>query len=186
MVKSLLPSEIAVWLTDLMGAYGPSTARSAFLVLNGCLELATADELIKRNPAQARVVKKPARRFSKVVAWSDGAIERIIEAHPEQYRLIPTIGSAAGLRQGELFGLAIEDFDFDEQVIRIRRQIKRLGQRWVFALPKNDRERIVPMSPHLAKLAREHIDTFGTMPISLPWERIDGEPQNHALLFDVV
>jgi hypothetical protein len=32
MVKSILPSEIA---TDLMSVYGPSTARSAFLVLTG-------------------------------------------------------------------------------------------------------------------------------------------------------
>jgi hypothetical protein len=54
MVKSMLPSEIAVWVTDLVGAYGPSTARSAFLVLNGCLELAVADELIKRNPGSVQ------------------------------------------------------------------------------------------------------------------------------------
>ena len=82
MVKSILPSEIAVWLTDLISAYGPSTAQSAFLVLNGCLELAVADELIKRNPGQSRIVKKPARRSSKVVAWSDETVDSIIEAHP--------------------------------------------------------------------------------------------------------
>ncbi|WP_405060213.1 site-specific integrase [Kribbella sp. NBC_01505] len=183
MVKSILPSEIAVWLTDLMTTYGPSTARSAFLVLNGCLELAAADELIKRNPGQSKVVKKPPRRFSQVVAWADETVEQIIEAHPERYRLIPTIGSAAGLRQGELFGLALEDFDFDEGVIRVRRQIKRLGQTWVYALPKNDKERVVPMSPRLAELAKEHIKTFGTKNITLPWERVDGAPRTHALLF---
>jgi integrase len=138
MVKSLLPSEIGVWLTDLMSAYGPSTARSAFLVLNGCLELAVADDLIKRNPAQSRIVKKPANKFSPVMAWSDETVDSIIEAHPEQFRFLPVIGSAAGLRQGKLFGLSADDFDFDEQVIRVRRQVKRLGKEFVFALPKND------------------------------------------------
>jgi hypothetical protein len=59
MVKSIRPSEIAVWLTELTSTYEHSTARSAFLVLNGCLELAVADELIKRNPASSKVVKKP-------------------------------------------------------------------------------------------------------------------------------
>lgn len=183
MVKSMLPSEIAVWLTDLISAYGPSTARSAFLVLNGCLELAVADELIKRNPAQSRIVKKPAKRFSKVVAWSDETVEGIIEAHPEQYRLIPIIGSATGLRQGELFGLASDDFDFEEQVIRVRRQVKRLGKEYVFALPKNDKERIVPMSTSLAKMVKEHIERFGTVTISLPWEKLSGAVQDRALLF---
>ncbi|WP_134103378.1 tyrosine-type recombinase/integrase [Kribbella pratensis] len=183
MVKSILPSEVAVWLTDIIGAYGPSTARSAFLVLNGCLELAVADELIKRNPGQSKIVKKPCRRFSKVVAWSDETIDGLVEAHPEQYRLIPTIGSAAGLRQGELFGLSADDFDFDEQVIMVRRQIKRLGKEYVFALPKNDKERFVPMSAVLAEMVKEHLERFGTTTISLPWERLDGEIQDHALLF---
>ncbi|GAA1712365.1 hypothetical protein GCM10009745_70690 [Kribbella yunnanensis] len=183
MVKSILPSEIAVWLTELMGTYGPSTARSAFLVLNGCLELAVADELIKRNPGQTKVVKKPPRRFAQVIAWADETVEQVIEAHPEEYRLIPTIGSAAGLRQGELFGVALEDLDFAEGVIRVRRQIKRLGQTWIYALPKNDKERIVPMPPKLAELAKEHIATFGTTNITLPWERVDGELRTYELLF---
>ncbi|MDX3002044.1 site-specific integrase [Kribbella solani] len=183
MVKSILPSEVAVWLTDLVCAYGPSTARSAFLVLNGCLELAVADELIKRNPGQSKIVKKPGRRFSKVVAWSDETVERIVEAHPERYRLLPTIGSAAGLRQGELFGLSVDDFDFSLMLIRVRRQVKRLGKEFVFALPKNDKERFVPMAPVLAKAVKSHIERLGTTSISLPWERLDGDVQEHDLIF---
>lgn len=110
-------------------------------------------------------------------------MERIVEAHPEQFRLLPTIGSAAGLRQAELFGLSVDDFDFDLMVIRVRRQVKRLGKEFVFALPKNDKERLVPMSPVLAKAVKEHIGRFGTTTISLPWERLDGEIQNHDLIF---
>ena len=74
---------------------------------------------------------------------------------PEEFRLIPIIGSAAGLRQGGMFGLSVDDFDFGEEVIRVRRQVKRLGKEYVFALPKNDKERIVPMS---ASLARQAVD----------------------------
>lgn len=183
MVKSILPSEVAVKLTDIMGAYGPSTARGAFLVLNGCLDLAVADELIKRNPGQAKIVRKPRRQLSKVVAWSDETDERIVESHPERLRLLPTIGSAAGLRQGELFGLSVGDLDFSLMLIRVRRQVKRLGRQFLFALPKNDKERFVPMAPVLAKAAKEHIERFGATTISLPWERLDGEPQEHDLIF---
>jgi hypothetical protein len=102
-------------------------------------------------------VKKPARRFSEVVAWSDETVDRIVEAHPERFRHIPLIGSAAGLRQGEIFGLSVDDFDFEAQAIRVRRQVKRLGNKFVFALPKNDKERIVPMSAVLARMAKAHI-----------------------------
>lgn len=183
MVKSILPSEIAVWLTDLSTAYGPSTARGAFLVLNGCLELAVADELIKRNPARSRIVKRPALNKSRVEVWSDETVDRIVAAHPEAYRLIPITGSAAGLRQGEIFGLSRDDLDFDEEVIRVRRQIKRLRKQYVYALPKNDTERVVPMSSLYAKLAREHIERFGTTTVQLPWERPDGALQEVDLLF---
>ena len=53
--------------------------------------------------------------------------------------------------------------------------MKRLGREFVFALPKNDKEPIVPMSAFLAKMVKEHIEGFGTTTISLPWERLDGE-----------
>ncbi|GAA2810069.1 tyrosine-type recombinase/integrase [Kribbella solani] len=183
MVKSILPSEVAVWLADLLGAYGPSTARSAFLVLNGCLELAVADELIKRNPAQSKIVKLPSRRFSEAVAWADETVASIVQAHPEEFRMLPTIASAAGLRQGELFGLTVDDFDFGLMVIRVRRQVKRLGKQFVFALPKNDKERFVPMSPVLAEAVQNHIERFGATTISLPWERLNGKIQDHKLIF---
>lgn len=141
-----------------------ATATSASVVLNCCLELAVADELIKRNPAQSKIVKEPRRRFSKVVAWSDETVERIVEAHPERFRLLPTIGSAAGLRQGETFGLSVDDFDFSLMLIRVRRQVKRLGKEIVFALPKNDKERFVPMAPVLAKAVQSYIERFERLP----------------------
>lgn len=53
----------------------------------------------------------------------------------------PTPRTTPDLRQGELFGLATQDIDFAEMVIYVRRQVKKLGRDFVFALPKNDTER---------------------------------------------
>jgi integrase len=50
------------------------------------------------------------------------------------------------MREGELYGIALEDFDFDDRIVKVRRQIKNLGGSYIFALPKNDRERIIPLS----------------------------------------
>ena len=82
------------------------------------------------------------------MAWADETVDSIVEAHPEQFRLIPIIGSAAGLRQGEMFGLSVDDFDFEEQVIRVRRQVKRLGREYVFALTEESRSRDDPAAAY--------------------------------------
>jgi hypothetical protein len=55
---------------------------------------------------------------------------RIVECHPPQCRPSATAGATCGLRQGE--------------IIHVRRQVKKLGKEFVFALPKT--ERTVPMS----------------------------------------
>jgi site-specific recombinase XerC len=59
-------------------------------------------------------------------------VQLLFEAHPEKYRAIPAIGAACGLRQSELFGLAPEDVDFSEQVLRVRSQVKKLRGGYVY------------------------------------------------------
>ncbi|WP_432877640.1 tyrosine-type recombinase/integrase [Kribbella sp. CA-245084] len=180
---SIKPSEIATWVADLESRFGPGTARNAFIVLNGPLELAVDDEAIKRNPATAGSVRIPIPRVKKVAVWADEVVLRIVEEHPASYRPIPIVGAAAGLRQGELFGLAEEDIDFDEEVIHVRRQVKKLGKHLIFALPKNDKERTVPMSEGAAEVLRAHIGETEPRPHTLPWERVDGPPLTVKLLF---
>ncbi|MFF0341779.1 tyrosine-type recombinase/integrase [Kribbella sp. NPDC004875] len=58
-----------------------------------------------------------------------------------------------------------------------------LGKTFVFALLKNDKERFVPMAPALAKVVKGHLERFGATSISLPWEQVDGDVQEHDLIF---
>ncbi|MEU7859384.1 site-specific integrase [Nonomuraea sp. NPDC049141] len=97
--------------------------------------------------------------------------------------MLPMLGAACGLRQGELFGLALEDVDFEERVLRVRRQIKKLGADHVFALPKNDRERVVPLPEWTAEAIKRHVATYPPLVCSLPWEKADGKLRTHNLLF---
>ncbi|MFG1813417.1 tyrosine-type recombinase/integrase [Kribbella sp. NPDC049174] len=181
-LRTIKPSEIAAWVADLDARFGSSTARTAYLVLHGTLDLAVDDESIKKNPAKARVVKVPASRGGRVVAWADDVVLRIVDGHPPEYRPIASVGAACGLRQGELFGLAEKDVDFDEMVIHMRRQMKKLGREFVFALPKNDTERTVPMSDGTALILKEHIEAHEPRPYTLPWEKTDGEARTVNLL----
>jgi integrase len=124
-----------------------------------------------------------ARRSSFYRARSDETVARIINEHPALFRPVPIIGAACGLRQGEIFGLAAEDIDYDAQVIHVRRQVKKLGAAHVFAMPKNDRERDVPLPEWAGQTLQVFTAAQRQAPYSLPWEKPDGRPTNVNLLF---
>ncbi|WAX77336.1 tyrosine-type recombinase/integrase [Streptomyces sp. KMM 9044] len=91
-------------------------------------------------------------------------------ALPERYRVLIEIGAGLGLRQGEAFGLAREDIDFDQDVVRIRRQVKMVRTKLCFALPKGRKVRDVPLPPSVAKALWRHIDLFTPVPVTMPWD----------------
>jgi integrase len=74
------------------------------------------------------------------------------------------------LGRGEIFGLSPDDFDFDDGWLAIRRQVKRVGYRMVFGLPKNDKERRVPLPGSVTDVMRAHLKAFPPVPMTLPWE----------------
>jgi len=54
------------------------------------------------------------------MAWA------VIDAHPEHLRAIAVLMAACGLRVAEAMALALDDFDFDAGLLRVRRQLKKL------------------------------------------------------------
>jgi len=183
-VRAVKPSGVQAWIKDLSERFGPSTVITAVLVLQGILDLAVADEAIRNNPAKSPVVRVPGRQVSDIEVWDDLVVVAVIEAHPDQLRAIPELAASLGMREGELFGLAQEDLDLDEErVVRVRRQVKRIGRVFVFALPKNDRERAIPLSDWAVQVLRRHIGQYPPRSYTLPWEKPDGKPHTCRLLF---
>ncbi|HZM75503.1 MAG TPA: site-specific integrase [Candidatus Limnocylindrales bacterium] len=88
----------------------------------------------------------------------------------ERYRAMVDLGAGCGLRQGEIFGLAVEDIDADGGWIHVRRQVKRVRCRLVYGLPKNDKERDVPLPTSVARALKAHMEKFEPVPVTLPWE----------------
>ncbi|GAA0936348.1 site-specific integrase [Actinocorallia libanotica] len=182
-VRTIKPSEIQAWLGQLSERFEPSTPIAAFLVLQGVLDLAVADGAIKKSPAKSPVVQRPKQHAREISAWSDERVRRVIEAHPDGLRCIPELGASCGMREGEIFGVALEDFDFAEKVLRVRRQVKSLNGLFVFALPKNDRERLVPLPDWTIASVQRHIQTYPPRACTLPWEKPDGPLRTHRILF---
>src|SRR3954451_9027435 len=64
----------------------PSTPFAAFLVLQGVLDLAVADEAIKKSPAKSPVVQVPRHQNEEIKASSDERVNAVIDVHPEPLR----------------------------------------------------------------------------------------------------
>jgi integrase len=147
----------------------------AYFLLCGIFDLAVADDLRKDNPAKSPIIAKPRTQVKERSPWDSRRVWSVIDAHPEPYGLIPTVLAGLGLREGEAFGLAEQDFDFQAGKVRIRRQVTRVGKWWVFKLPKGGKERTVPLSPGLARLVEAFIKEQAPRTYALPWMREDGE-----------
>lgn len=182
-VRAIKPSQIQAWIGELSERFEPSTVIASFLVLQGILDLAVADEAIRKNPAKSPVVRSPVHQVPEIQVWADDVIACLIDAHPDSLRALPELAASCGMREGELFGIALEDFDFGDKIVRVRRQIKNLGGTYIFALPKNDRERIIPLSDWDIQAVRRHIRTYPPRPYTLPWEKPGGKPHTCNILF---
>lgn len=90
------------------------------------------------------------------------------DALPPRYRALVTLAAGCGLRQGEAFGLAVEDIDFLRLVVHVRRQVKLIGSQLVFAPPKYRKERDVPLPDGIALDLSAHIRAFPPVDVTLP------------------
>jgi integrase len=103
----------------------------------------------------------------------------------KRYAEIVTVASGLGLRQGDVFGLAVEDVDFLRGWVYVRRQIKLVGSHMVFAPPKRGKERDVPLPESVALRLAAQLQLFPSKAVTLPWRLPDGKPTTANLFFYV-
>ena len=169
-ISVIKPSTVREWESSLVGVLAVSSRAVAFAYLSSILTAAVDDGLIARNPCSAKSVIKPQPTPRKVVPWKIETIAAIRAGLPPRYRSMVDIGGGCGPRQGEIFGLSLDDFDFDRGWLNIRRQVKRIRSRPVYGLPKNDKERQTPLPESVARAVKAHLEQFPAVPVTLPWE----------------
>jgi integrase len=181
-IGSLRPSEIRTWVKQLEKRLAKSTANRVLAFLEQLLQSAVDDDLIAKNPCASKVVKKPQPDTRRVVPWPVERLLAVTNALPERYRILATLGAGLGLRQGEIFGLAVDDVDFDKGVVHVRQQVKLIDAKLLFGLPKHDRERTIPLPDSVAEALREYLDQFPAREVTLPWEEVDGDAHTLRLV----
>jgi integrase len=179
------PSMVQRFLAGL--PMGDGGASQVAITLQTILGAAVDDGLISRNPCKVRSVRMPRQPKQKIVPWTAAQIRAVRAGLPPQWQLVTDCGAGLGLRQGEIFGLAVDAVGFLQRRVRVVRQVKRVGGRLWFALPKGGKERDVPLPGTVSLVLAAHIEAFPPVEVTLPWNepgnrRRHGKPVTAALL----
>lgn len=155
------------------------------------------DGLISRNPLHAKSISRPdpdkheaipltldeLDALSLALRHMPGCADDCGRCGPSRYEILPYLGAATGQRQGEMFAIdAIKDIDFLRRVLHVRRQVKIIRGKQVFAPLKNDKVHSVPLTEDAAVMLSEYIRTYPPEPVTLPWVKADGELVTFTLL----
>lgn len=180
-LAQMKPSTIQSWLAGLLVA--ASYRRVLFANVSSILSAAVDDERIAKNPCRAGSVRPPRAEPTKVVPWTVERVGEVRRAMPARYRISLDLAAGLGLRQGEVFGLSPDDIDFLRGIVEVRRQVRVLASnRLLFALPKGNKTRTVPLPSSVRELAAAYLSEWPAREVTLPWRELDGPPVRVALM----
>jgi len=163
------------------------TVKQAKQVLSALMESALADGLIASNPvrhASVRVSKPDAMESDQQVkVWSLSTVYAVRRELPPKWRALPIVMVGSGLRPGEAFGLSVDDVDFLQREIHIRRQIIIVGNRLAYSRPKHRSYRVVPLTKDVGEAMAAHLAAHPATRVDLPTDEPGGPRQDHRLIF---
>lgn len=117
----------------------------AHAVLRNALSNAVREELISRNVA--KLVQVPTPRYRTGQGLSVDSVKLLLkEAEGHRLHTLFLLAATMGLRRGELLGLRWEDLDLSKGVLRVERNVQRVGGQLVMEDTKSeDSDRSVPL-----------------------------------------
>ena len=181
---SFQPGHIRAWTRKLEEAgVAGSYARVIYGNVRAVLSAAVDDGYLARNPCDARSVRAPAAEARRIVPWPAERVFAVRAGLPERFRAMVDLAAGCGQRQGEAFGLAEDAVNFDTQTLHVLLQVKLVGGQPVFAPPKCNKLRDVPLPDTVAEALKLHMEAHPPMEVILPWQTPDGPPLTKCLLF---
>ncbi|MFF3463231.1 tyrosine-type recombinase/integrase [Streptomyces sp. NPDC002619] len=160
-----------------------SYQRTVFANVSAVFGAAVDDGIIARNPCRVGSVRAPKLDPRKIKPWTGERVRAVRHGLPAAYATTVDIGAGCGLRQGEIFGLAVDEVDFIGGVVHVVRQVKLVGAHMVFAPPKGAKLRDVPLPDVVSNALAAHITHRPPLDVTLPWKTPDGPPVTATLLF---
>lgn len=185
-LAAVRPSVVQAWVRGLSEHLGPQTVRLLLRLLSSIMTAAVDDDRIAKNPCKAASVRAPRPDEKLLRPWTAGQIAALRRELPERYRLLLTLATGLGLRQGEAFGLAVDDIDFLRRVVTVRRQVIILRNERLFALPKGRKVRTVPLPSSVADQIASHLQRYPAREVTMPMGVPDGRPEAARLLVTTI
>lgn len=166
-IGSIKPSELQAWVSGL--PVSPASVRPVWTTARAVFKAALLDHRISWDPTLG--VKLPELPVVQVVPLTVEEVNRLAEAISPRYRALVIVGAAAGLRQGELFGLRVSDVNFLKRTIGVVQQIQN-GKR---APLKGKRStRTIPVGKTVIDALALHLKQYPSSDLIFPDP--DGEP----------
>ncbi|MET7714417.1 tyrosine-type recombinase/integrase [Streptomyces sp. NPDC005407] len=182
-IGSFQAEHIRDWTSRLEEAVpSASYRRLIFDAVSSVLNAAVDDRLLASNPCRVRSVKAPRPTPSRVHPWSASQVFAVRAGLPERYQAMTDIGGGCGLRQGEIFGLSVDNIG-NLGWLYVRQQVKKVRGTLVFAPPKRGKLRDVPLDPEVSAALIEHMRCFPPVDVTLPWLTPTGPKVTHRLVF---
>jgi integrase len=181
-VLTRTPSLIQSWVAGL--PVGPDYAAQILSDLSAIFDQAVTDSLVPRNPVRAASIRAPRPDKRKLVPWTGPQAAAVRAALPARYRAMVDAGTDLGVRQGECFGLSLDEIDWLRRRVTIAHQVKLyMGVTRVFGPPKGGKDRVIPLPRQGSEALARHIEEFPPVAVTLPWQTPDGKPRTYELLF---
>lgn len=178
------PSLMQAWIKEMQeGGLQPSTLGGVVTWVSIIFNAAMDDGIVRRNPLLMKSVRKPKVISKQVVPWTLTTLTEFAGELPERLSAMAYLGAGCAHRQGEAFAVAVDDIDFLQRVVHIRRQVRIIDGQLVFSLPKKDKVRTVPLPDEIGLRLATHIQRHPPAHVTLPWRTPDGKPHTAELLF---
>lgn len=182
LVTKIAPSTIREWM-ETVEDQSDNYKHVLFTLVSSVLDSAIEDRLIRSNPCKAKTIQRPSGSAVQVKdVWPEQQVKAIREDLAARWQIIVPLGAGCGLRQGEILGLSPDDIDDDGLVLHVRRQLRTVDRTKVFALPKGNKTRMVPLSAGVLAEIRGHLRAYPPATVTLPWRKASGEPTTVQLV----
>jgi integrase len=155
-LDSITPDDVRAWYAKL-DKDAPTLRAHCYGLLRTIMGTAVTDGKIPTNPCVIRGAGS-ATRVHKIRPATLLELEKLTAAMPEPYQPMILLAAWCAIRYGELTELRRKDIDLDDEVIRIRRGVVRVGRDFRVTTPKSAAGiRDVHIPPHLLPIIEQHL-----------------------------
>jgi len=156
-LSSIRPTAVQQWVKVLRSkGLAPRTIETVYTIFASIMRGAVRDGLISKTPC--RDIRLPHADKTVIRLLAPEQVMSLSRAMPSKYGPLVLLGAAAGLRQGEAFGLSVDRVRFADQMISVDRQVVIVDRRPTLATPKSPASvREVPMPVFLAEALEKHM-----------------------------